>query len=292
MLLVKFDDGRGARLGCLIGGWNGGGVLDVASAVPGLPVDVGGLFQAGPAAIALLRGLLAEPDPRLVIERTAVQLLAPLARPRRILCIGYNYRGHTGDIPDPEVPEVFAKVGDVVIGPDQPILIPSTTRQVDYEAELAVVIGTRTRQASPEQAARCIGGYTIFNDVSARDWQHRGSQWTLAKSFDTFGPIGPAVATPDELPRGALAVTASVNGETTLASDTGRMIFGPDRLVSYLSQALTLEPGDVIATGTPPRLPEADSGPRWLQPGDRVSISITGLGTLTNPVATWPDEKR
>jgi acylpyruvate hydrolase len=292
MLLVKFDDGRGPRLGCLTDGWSGDGVLDVAAAIPGVPADIGGLFHAGDEVLALVRGLLADHDRGLVLDRRAVRLLAPLARPRRILCVGYNYRGHTGDVPDPEVPEIFAKVGDVVIGPDEPILVPDTTEQADYEAELAVVIGTRVLRATPEQAAAAIGGYTIFNDVTARDWQHRGTQWTLAKSFDTFGPLGPAVATPDELSGGVLEVSASVNGETTVASDTGQMIFTPERLVSYLSQALTLEPGDVIATGTPQRLAAVHADSPWLKPGDRVSISITGLGTLSNPVAAWPAEKR
>jgi acylpyruvate hydrolase len=293
MQLVKFDDGRGARLGCLLGGWEGTQLIDVASALPGLPCDVGGLFAAGRPTLDLVAGLLRDPAPELLVSRTRVRLRAPLARPRRILCVGYNYRGHTGDVPDPEFPDVFAKVGNVVVGPGDAILVPSTTDQVDYEAELAVVIGTAGRCLSIAQAKEHIGGYTIFNDVSARDWQHHASQWTLGKSFDTFGPMGPLVATPDELADSdSLDVTATLNGETTIASSTRQMVADPCRLLSYISQAITLEPGDVIATGTPQKLPAALAEPRWLQPGDCVSITITGLGTLTNPVAAWPNEQR
>lgn len=289
MYLVRFDAGAGPRLGCLLGGSEGGEILEAARAVPGLPRDVGALFALGPAVLAALREATLRPDRRAVVPRVRVRLLAPVARPGKILCVGYNYRGHTGDTPDPEFPDVFVKTPNVLIGPNDPILVPAATTQADYEAELAVVIGTRGRQLNTERAAKHIGGYTIFNDMSARDWQSRSSQWALGKSFDTFGPLGPAVLTQDEVPDvAALEVTLSCNGVTTVRSRTSEMIFSPAQLVAYISQVMTLEPGDVIATGTPQKLPGALADQRYLQPGDVVSITIGQLGTLTNPVAAMP----
>ncbi|MFB9618438.1 fumarylacetoacetate hydrolase family protein [Brooklawnia cerclae] len=298
MHLVRFDDGAGPRLGCLLDGPGGARVLDVSRVLPERPADVGELFALGDSALASVRAAVAEADPGLVVPRDTARLLAPVARPGKILCVGYNYRGHTSaddrgseDGRAPEFPDIFAKTPNVLIGPGEPILIPPTTTQVDYEAELTVVIGRRGRQLTPEQARDHIGGYTIFNDVSARDWQGRGSQWLLGKSFDTFGPLGPSVITSDELDgTGPLEVSASCNGEVTLRSDTSRMFRDPAWLVSHISQAMTLEPGDLIATGTPQKFAGALAHQSWLRPGDSVSITISGLGALTNPVAAMPPE--
>ena len=190
-----------------------------------------------------------------------VRLLAPVPRPGAIWCIGYNYRGHTA-VEDPPYPDVFVKTANTVVGPDEPVLLPRASADVDYEAELAVVIGTTAHDVTPDRALEHVAGYTVFDDVSARDWQRRTSQWVLGKSFDTFGPMGPALVTVDEVPDPQdLAVELRCNGELTVSSHTSRMVFPVAFLVSYLSQVATLQPGDVIATGTPQKLPDALGAP-------------------------------
>ena len=217
-----------------------------------------------------------------------VTLLAPLPRPGKILCVGHNYKGHIGIGREelPEYPNMFCKTANTIIGPGQPILIPKVSAQVDYEAELMVVIGKTTRQVSESEAMANVAGYTIFNDVSARDYQKRTSQWLLGKSFDTFGPMGPALVTADEIPDPhCLDLELTVNGVPKQRTNTRDMIFTVPFLVSYLSEVMTLEPGDVIATGTPAKLPEAASPQRFLEAGDMVRITIEKLGTLENQVA-------
>jgi 2-keto-4-pentenoate hydratase/2-oxohepta-3-ene-1,7-dioic acid hydratase in catechol pathway len=207
-------------------------------------------------------------------------------RPGSLLCVGYNYRGHTAQ-DDPEHPDVFAKATSAVVGPEDDVLLPRAGTEVDYEAELAVVIGRTAHDVTEADALAHVGGYTVLNDVSARDWQRRSSQWVLSKSFDTFAPLGPAVVTPDEVPDPQdLTVEARVNGSLTLSGSTRDQVFGVARLVSYVSQVVTLRPGDVIATGTPQKLPHVlDRGPRWLRPGDVVDITVGGVGTLRNRVS-------
>ncbi|HVL81016.1 MAG TPA: fumarylacetoacetate hydrolase family protein [Actinomycetota bacterium] len=216
-----------------------------------------------------------------------VKLLAPVPRPGKIICIGLNYRDHAAEsgMPVPETPVVFAKFGNTVSGPGDPILIPPITSEVDYEAELAIVIGSQARAVGVDEAAQHILGYTCVNDVSARDIQLGDGQWVRGKSLDTFCPMGPWIVTPDELgdPTG-LPIRCVVNGEVLQDSSTAQMVFGPAELVSFLSQGITLEPGDVIATGTPPGVGFARKPPVYLRPGDTVSVQIDGIGELTNPV--------
>ncbi|WP_281862269.1 fumarylacetoacetate hydrolase family protein [Salana multivorans] len=279
----EIGDGRGTtRVGALVED----GVLDLSDALG--VADLTELLRRdllGAARDVVARGGGS------VRSREAVRLEPPV-RPRAVLCIGYNYRGHTGDVPDPEFPDVFVKTPNTVIGPEDRLLLPPESQCVDYEAEVAVVIGRSCRAVTPETALDHVAGYTIFDDVSARDWQGRTSQWTLGKSFDTFGPLGPALVTPDELgdPQ-VLDVELRHNGRLTVSSSTARMIFTMADLVSYVSQAITLEPGDVIATGTPQKLPEALAAPAPLADGDVVEISITGLGTLRTAVTAAPDPR-
>jgi acylpyruvate hydrolase len=274
--LVRFVAGEGAaRVGALVGE----DVLDL-SAVASSVVDVLGDPEGARAAVAA-------PDPALLHPRASVRLVAPLPRPGTLLCVGYNYRGHTAQ-DDPEYPDVFLKPSASVIGPDDDILLPPASTEVDYEAELAVVIGRAASSVAEDEALSYVGGYTVLNDVSARDWQRRSSQWALGKAFDTFAPLGPVVVTPDEVPDPqALSVSARVNGSLTLSGSTRDQVFGVAFLVSYLSQVMTLQPGDVIATGTPQKLARVlDAGPRWLRTGDVVEITVGGVGTLRNPVST------
>jgi 2,4-diketo-3-deoxy-L-fuconate hydrolase len=215
-------------------------------------------------------------------------LHAPIARPGKIVAIGLNYEDHAAETGAeiPEKPVVFAKYPNTIIGPGEPIRIPPIAEQIDYEAELAVVIGRRARNVSEAEALEYVFGYTNSNDVSARDLQFsEGGQWTRSKSIDTFCPMGPYVATRDEVPDPQnLYIRAILNGEVVQDGTTSKMIFSVAELVSFLSQGMTLEPGDIIITGTPPGVGMARDPQLWMKPGDEVTIEIEGLGALTNPV--------
>lgn len=203
-------------------------------------------------------------------------LLAPV-EPTKVVAVGLNYRDHAAelDMPIPEEPVLFLKPASSVVGPGADIVMPSSSAQVDYEAELAVVIGKRCRNVTADQADDFILGYTCGNDVTARDLQKRDGQWTRAKSFDTFCPIGPWIET--ELDPSDVAVEAVVNGQVKQSSRTSQTIFAVPELVQFISNVMTLLPGDVILTGTPPGVgPVAD--------GDEVTIRVEGVGELTNPV--------
>jgi 2-keto-4-pentenoate hydratase/2-oxohepta-3-ene-1,7-dioic acid hydratase in catechol pathway len=218
-----------------------------------------------------------------------VKLLCPIDKPRKILCIGLNYRDHAIETkaPIPDEPIVFCKMPTAMIGPNEPIVLPKVSNSVDYEAELVVIIGKTMKDVSPEQAADGIFGYSVGHDVSARDWQKDkpGKQWFLGKSFDTFAPLGPSIVTTDEVSDVSnLRVQCRINGETLQDSTTKELIFSPVTLISYISQVMTLEPGDVIYTGTPPGVGVARTPPRFLVNGDLVEIEIESLGILTNPV--------
>lgn len=282
MRLVRFATSRRQAVGALLPA----GVLDLTAAVPGSPDSVVGLLAAPETVAAAVRRSVAAPDPAHVLPLDRVRLLAPVPRPGAIWCVGYNYRGHTAQ-DDPEFPDVFTKPASAVAGPQDPVVLPPASTEVDYEAELAVVIGRRAHRVAEADALAHVGGYTVLNDVSARDWQRHGSQWALGKAFPTFAPLGPAVVTPDEVPDLAdLTVEARVNGETTLRGSTRDMVFPVARIVSYLSQVVALEPGDVIATGTPQKLAHVlDRGPRWLRAGDVVEITVSHVGTLRSVVA-------
>ncbi|MBX6422994.1 fumarylacetoacetate hydrolase family protein [Thermosulfurimonas sp. F29] len=208
------------------------------------------------------------------VPLTEVRLLPPTV-PTKIVAVGLNYRDHAEELglPVPDEPLIFLKPPSAVIGPEDPILLPRKIGRVDYEAELAVVIGKVTRKIRPEEASRHILGYTCFNDVTARDLQKKDGQWTRAKSFDTFAPLGPWIET--DLDPSALRIRAYLNGRIVQDSSTEKLIFPVNELVSFISHIMTLYPGDVIATGTPPGV-----GP--LSPGDVVEVEVEGVGRLAN----------
>ncbi len=211
----------------------------------------------------------------------------PIERPGKIVCIGLNYRDHAVEqgVPLPERPLLFAKWPNALIGPGDPIVIPEVATQVDYEAELGVVIGARVRNVSVENALEAVRGYVCVNDVSARDLQFSDGQWTRGKSPDTFCPVGPALVPAADVPDPqALAIRCTVNGQTLQDSSTSNMVFGVADLIAFVTQAITLEPGDLIATGTPAGVGAFRKPPVWLQAGDDVTIEIEGIGELTNPV--------
>ena len=211
----------------------------------------------------------------------------PIETPGKIVCIGLNYRDHADEqgTPLPERPLLFAKWPNALVGPGEPIVVPPIVQKVDYEAELGVVIGARVRRVSVENALEAVRGYLCLNDVSARDLQFADGQWTRGKSPDTFCPVGPelvpAALVPDPQ---ALRIRAVLNGETMQDSTTANMVFGVAELISFITQVITLEPGDLIATGTPAGVGAFREPPVFMQAGDEVTIEIEGLGALTNPV--------
>jgi acylpyruvate hydrolase len=221
--------------------------------------------------------------------------LPPILRPGKIICLGHNYRQHIAEMGSklPEYPVIFAKFANTLIGHRQPIVLPQASSMVDYEAELAIVIGRGGRDISPEAAFDAIAGYTIFNDVSVRDYQRRTVQWLQGKTFDGTGPVGPAIVTADEIadPQ-ALDITLRLNGEVMQHSNTGDFIFDIPTIIGYLSAIMTLEPGDIIATGTPSGVGFARDPQVFLRPGDLVQVAIDGLGVLENPVVAPQSAER
>ena len=223
-----------------------------------------------------------------VVELGDVKLAAPVPRPSKIICIGLNYLDHVKEsgAEIPKAPLIFSKFDTCVCAPEQPILLPMGSEQVDFEAELAVVIGRRAKNIELEKAMDHVFGYTNFNDVSARDMQFADGQWQRGKSCDTFAPYGEFVATKDEIPDPHnLRIQFRLNGETMQDSNTDQLIFKIPELVEYISRSITLEPGDIIATGTPPGVGFARKPPVFLKDGDVCEVEIEGLSVLINPVA-------
>ena len=213
--------------------------------------------------------------------------MLPIDRPGKIICVGLNYRDHAEEQGTalPEAPLLFAKLQNALIGPGEPIVIPPIVTKCDFEAELGVVIGERVRDVSVENALEAVAGYICVNDVSARDLQFGDGQWTRGKSPDTFCPVGPRLVPRDDIrdPQ-ALGIRAILNGETVQDSSTSNMVFGVAEVIAYVTRTITLEPGDLIATGTPAGVGAFRKPPIFMQPGDEITIEIEGLGSLTNPV--------
>lgn len=267
-----------------------GRYVDLQAVEPKLPssmrellADENGLSRAaGALASGLTRGPFVEG-----------RLLAPVPNPDKVLCIGLNYRDHALESgqPIPPEPVCFSKFSQAVIGPEQPIVLPDVAHKVDYEAELVVIIGRRAKRVPREKALNYIAGYTIGNDVSARDWQlgRAGGQWLMGKTPDTFAPTGPWLVTADEVPDPRdLAIGLRLNGETMQNSRTAELIFGVEELIAHITQLVTLQPGDLIFTGTPPGVGVARKPPVFLKPGDVVEVEIEHLGVLRNPVIAEP----
>ncbi len=210
----------------------------------------------------------------------------PIPRPGKIVCVGLNYKDHAEEqgVELPAAPLLFAKFTTSLIGPGEPIVIPSNVTKCDYEAELGVVIGTTVRNVSRENALEAVAGYVVANDVSARDLQFADGQWTRGKSPDTFCPVGPLVPAADVPDPHALGIRAILNGETMQDSSTRNLIFGIDEVISYVSQTSTLEAGDLVLTGTPAGVGVFRDPQRLLRAGDEITIEIDGVGSLTNPV--------
>lgn len=283
MRYVTYTHGDLTRLGALLDDR----IIDVAAL--GFPGDMLAFIQAGPDTWAQALERLQQEVPEGVLL-TEARLLAPLLAPPKIVAIGLNYLDHCREqnVPVPERPLVFAKFPSAVIGDGDAISWdPALTQQVDFEAELGVVIGKPARNVGPEQALDYVFGYTIVNDVSARDLQFSDQQWVRAKSLDTFCPVGPAIVTADELPDPqALPIRCAVNGEYMQDSSTAEMVFSVRELIAYLSRSFTLQPGDLITTGTPNGVGLFRDPQVFLKDGDRVEVAIGGIGRLVNRVET------
>ncbi len=287
MKLVTFTHQKRTRIGVV----RESTVVDLAAAAPELPDSMIGLLEAGPEALASARSA-SESDAH-GIPLDDVHLEAPVPRPPKILAVGLNYADHIAETgaKTPEHPIIFNKQSTSAHPPFDPFHLPRASNKLDYEGELAFVIGRRCRHVPRERAQEVIAGYTIVNDVSVRDWQLRVPTMTMGKSFDTHCPMGPWLVTADEIPDPhALELRTWVNGEQRQHSNTRHLIFDCYDLVAHLSTAFTLEPGDVIPTGTPSGVGVAMDPRRFLAEGDVVRIAIEGIGEIENAVIAEPAE--
>jgi 2-keto-4-pentenoate hydratase/2-oxohepta-3-ene-1,7-dioic acid hydratase in catechol pathway len=279
--LAAFRAGGAVRIGVV----DGDELVDLGVADPTLPPDWPGVFALGANAREQLDAAVASGRGRQALD--GVDLAPPIARPGKFLGVGLNYADHVAEagMELPATPTVFGKMATSIAGPYDPIHSPSFSDQLDYEGELGLVIGTRCKDVSLEDAAGVIAGFLVVDDVSVRDWQLDTSQWTVGKSFDTHGPIGPWIVTPDELddPH-ALGIRTYVNGDLRQESNTGQLIHDSYALVARLSRAFTLEPGDIVATGTPAGVGGAMDPPVYLVPGDVVRVEIDRIGAIENRV--------
>eukprot|EP00096_Caligus_rogercresseyi_P012521 TRINITY_DN5275_c0_g1_i1.p1 TRINITY_DN5275_c0_g1~~TRINITY_DN5275_c0_g1_i1.p1 ORF type:complete len:284 (+),score=42.88 TRINITY_DN5275_c0_g1_i1:57-908(+) len=266
------------------------GALSEHSLITPLPdfKDSLSLIQAGDDGLQRVQEYIKSTDSsRIPLEN--VRLFSPISGPDKVLCIGMNYRDHCEEqgIPLPKEPIVFNKFPSCIIGPYDDLRKPQNTEELDWEVELAVVMGRRCADVSRESAMDYVFGYTVAHDVSARDWQlkRNGGQWLLGKAMEGFCPLGPVLVTPDDLPDPHdLSISCSVNGETKQSSNTSELVFGVDEIVSWISRVLTLLPGDVILTGTPPGVGVFAKPPQFLKVGDIVKCEISGIGSVVNRI--------
>lgn len=281
MRLVSYERNGQRSTGAL----TNNGIIDLPAASGGaLPGDMVALLALGDVGIAQARTAAAKGGAAISLKEA--RLLAPTPRPGKIIGIGLNYADHAaeGGREQPKYPMIFTKAVSAVIGPGEAIRMPLVTSMVDFEGEMAVVIGKRAKDVSSREALEYVAGYTICNDVSGRDYQQRSSP-TAGKSFDTFAPMGPVLVTRDEIPDPhILDIRTLVNGEEMQRSNTKQLIFNVNYLIDYLSHIFPLDPGDVITTGTPAGVGLFRNPPRFLKPGDTVRIELTKVGVLENPV--------
>ncbi len=284
MKLVTYTTAVGPRLGTVVDG----GIVDVSRHVAGSPGDMIALIRQWDT----LRPRLEQASAGRADQPLAsAKLRSPILRPGKILAIGLNYLDHVEETgaQRPAYPTFFAKMPTAANGPFEPIELPPESQDLDHEAELVVVIGRRCRHVPRERAREVIFGYCCGNDVSVRDWQKRTSQWIIGKSFDTHAPFGPWITTADEVDPHALGIRAAVNGEIRQNSNTGQMLFDCEAQIEHLTKAMTLEPGDLIYTGTPAGVGMARKPPLYLKVGDLVRVEIDGLGAIENRVKNGTD---
>jgi acylpyruvate hydrolase len=284
MKLMTLEKGASASLGLV----EGDTVLDLAAAQIAVPKDLRSLMALGPGALQAIKDGAAQAPASARYPVSSVKAMLPIARPPKFICVGLNYALHAkeGGHPIPTYPSFFLRVPTSLTAPGAPVIRPKCSIQLDYECELTIVIGRGGRHIPEAKALDHVFGYTLFNDVSVRDFQRKTTQWTPGKNFDSTGPLGPWVVTPDELPSGAsgLRIQTRVNGEVMQDSNTSDMIFSTANIIATLSEFMTLEPGDIIATGTPSGVAHARKPPTWMKAGDTVEVELEGIGVLSNPI--------
>jgi len=283
MKLVTFENQGKTGVGALVDDQ----VVNLAAGDSSIPKCMRCLLEGGEAALATAWKVADSGGHR--IATADVTLKAPIHNPEKIICAGLNYADHAAEsgMALPAEPVLFNKFNNAIIGPGEPIVVPEESNEVDYEVELVAVIGKPGRRIAESAAMEHVAGYTVGNDVSARDWQlnRPGGQWMMGKTFDTFSPIGPALVTPDEVPDPHdLGIRCILNGETVQDSKTDQLIFRVEALIAHISKVVTLKPGDLIYTGTPPGVGFARKPPIFLEPGDTVTCEVDEVGALTNPV--------
>lgn len=291
MRLVRYERNDGVtRLGAL----TEKGVIDLHAAARAAGIateafaDMSSILAAGDSALQEAQKLIHGAAQSAVVALANVRLRTPVPHPGKIIAVGLNYRDHAIEShakEPPKTPIIFAKFTTSISGPNDPIVIPSDDPQVDYEAEMAVVIGRKGKAIPAARAFEYVGGYMPLNDISARAWQFADKQWVRGKSCDTFCPTGPYLTTRNDVPDPhSLTIQARVNGAVLQDSNTSKMIFQIPQLIEFISASITLEPGDIIATGTPEGVGAFRTPPIFLKPGDTVEVEIEGLGVLQNPV--------
>jgi 2-keto-4-pentenoate hydratase/2-oxohepta-3-ene-1,7-dioic acid hydratase in catechol pathway len=299
MKLVTYTTAGDTRVGALL---DDRMVVDLQRASGGkLPLSMLALLDAGPEAIVVAKGVVeaaraagaaggSHTGVIISLDAPGTRLEAPVPRPGKVLAIGLNYRDHAEESGQeiPKHPVVFAKASTCITGPGMPVHRPKVSGALDWEGELCFVVGTKARHVDAADAAQYVAGYMIGNDVSVRDWQFHSPTWMMGKSFDTHGPTGPWLVTRDEIDVANLDVKTFVNGELKQSSNTKHLIFDVGAIFAYLTAAFTLEPGDIVFTGTPAGVGIARKPPQFMKAGDVVRVEISGLGVLENSVIDEP----
>ncbi|HZZ77933.1 MAG TPA: fumarylacetoacetate hydrolase family protein [Gemmataceae bacterium] len=284
MRLASIETWAGPRAAVLVGE----SFVDIHATEPNLPGNVRQILEGGAEMLRAVGEVAKRPN-AVKVPANQVKYHAPVVDPRKIICIGLNYKDHAAEsgAAIPKDPILFSKYPTSLIGHGETIVLPRVSQEVDYEAELVIVVGKKGRHLTAKNALEHVAGYMVGHDVSARDWQLKkdGKQWMVGKTFDTFAPAGPVLVTADEVKNSQnLAIRLRLNGEVMQDSNTNQLIFGVAEILAYLSQVFTLEPGDLIYTGTPPGVGMARKPPVFLKDGDVVEVEIEGLGVLRNPV--------
>jgi 2-keto-4-pentenoate hydratase/2-oxohepta-3-ene-1,7-dioic acid hydratase in catechol pathway len=289
MRLLTFDKAGTAT----VGGRRDGEIVDLSVAAPDLPGDLLGLLRGGDSALARAKAAIAAAPAEAVVDAEGLSYLPPIPNPPKIICVGLNYARHAAEtkLPLPDYPVLFVRFPTTLVGHDQPMIRPLCSVQFDYEAEMVVVIGKGGRHIARERALDHVAGYSIFNEGSIRDYQFKASQWTMGKNFDATGGFGPELVTADELPPGGrgLRIQTRLNGTTLQDSDTNDLIFDIPTLIRDIAEGVTLEPGDIIVTGTPEGVGVARHPQIFMKDGDVCEVEVEGIGVLRNPIV---DEAR
>ena len=269
-----------------IGALKEGGILDLNALIPTLPTFLREVLAQD--RMTEISAAVAQAQDAPLIALSDVELLPPIDNAEKIICIGRNYAAHAkeGGAETPTYPEIFLRTNGSLIADGDAIIRPVCSDKLDFEGELVVVMGKKARHVSKADALDYVGGYSIFNDATLRDYQRKSSQWTIGKNFDNTGAFGPYLVTPEEVPPGAnnLTIQTRLNGELMQDATTADLVFPIAQLISMLSECLTLQPGDIIVTGTPSGVGYARTPPVWMKPGDVCEVTVEGIGTLSNPI--------